>query len=327
VNFAPVLKNSKTSYNKFGFLKGRLVQEEYSPERVNARAEIQEQFRLERMYGRTGYPYPYTPTLSGAGRGMRTVQQQLAYDQRQAYLAKQRQLGIAAARRNFAPLPMGGLNAAKVRAQIAEKKGMDTDVTLSPVIATTNTNGSSFVLNLIQQGAGSWNRVGRKAHLKSLRLKGNFIFTQTPTFATGTQSSNFVRTVVIWDQQPSGAAIPNFDTIFGITDQTGAESCPDILNPPRYDNMDRFKILLDRTCKLMDDAVPAFGTGPNTTSYEPFDYFLRLKGRESVFLGQSNPMTIADISTGAVYVFFRALTNQANSTVGVDGITRLRYTD
>ena len=113
--------------------------------------------------------------MYGVG-GRRTSLQQAAYDQRAAYLAKQRQLGIAGARRTMS----GRMIAAQARAAVREKKGMDTDVTLSPVITTTNTTGSAFVLNLIQQGAGSWNRVGRKSHLKSLRLKGLYVFTIKP---------------------------------------------------------------------------------------------------------------------------------------------------
>jgi len=54
-----------------------------------------------------------------------------------------------------------------------EIKGMDTELAIAgPVLATTATNGDCFVLNLVQQGAGSWNRVGRKIRMKSLRLKG-----------------------------------------------------------------------------------------------------------------------------------------------------------
>ena len=113
------------------------------------------------------------------------------------------------------------------------KKGLDTDISLSPAIDTTNTNASSFVLNLVQQGNGSWNRVGRKIIPKSLRIKGFVNILSTPTFATGVATPTFLRMVVVYDKQPSGGAIPTFDTIFGITAQDGTESCPDITSPPR----------------------------------------------------------------------------------------------
>lgn len=229
-----------------------------------------------------------------------------------------------------------GLPASRYRASYGNKprygeiKGVDTDVSLTPVIATTNTNASSFVLNLVQQGNGSWNRVGRKIYPRSLRLKGNVSILVSPTVATGVSLDNFVRCVVVWDQQPPGAAgtIPTFDTIFGITAQDGTESTPDITNPPRYDGMERFRVLFDRTYGLPQAFVSSMGTGPGHTHFIPMDEYIKLpSGLETTFLGQSNPMTIADVATGAIYVFFRALQNTANTGCAIDGIVRFRYTD
>ena len=53
-----------------------------------------------------------------------------------------------------------------------EMKGMDTDISYVSVIGSTNTNAGIYVLNLVQQGNGSWNRVGRKTHSSSVRLRG-----------------------------------------------------------------------------------------------------------------------------------------------------------
>jgi len=242
----------------------------------------------------------------------------------------QRMAALLAVRGPRSRQPIGGaMIAARARAAIMDKKGMDTDIGLSPVIATTNTNASSFTLNLIQQGAGSWNRVGRKAHLKSVRLVGNYIFTYTPTAATGAGVSTFCRMVLVWDKQPAAptGAVPTFDAIFGITAQDGTESCPDITCPPRFDNMDRFRILRDELVPLQAPGFSGTGTAPSTADSVPFDYYVRLNNLETVFSGQTAPMTIADISSGALYVFFRALNNSAQATVGVDGIARLRYTD
>jgi len=205
------------------------------------------------------------------------------------------------------------------------KKGMDTDLDLNPIIATTSTNASSFVVNLVQQGSGSWNRVGRKILNKTLRIKGHILVQSTPTFATGSSNSLLVRIVAVWDQQPSGAAIPTFDAIFGITDQTGAEATNSILDPPRYDNMDRFKVLLDRAYTPADTFVPAFGTGPVGQENIPVDEFIKLGGKETVFSGQSSPMTIADISTGAIYVYLRATQNGSTVISTFTGVARLRY--
>ena len=113
-----------------------------------------------------------------------------------------------------------------------EMKGMDTDISYVRVIGSTNTNGGIYVLNLVQQGNGSWNRVGRKTHSSSVRLKGNISFACAPVVATGVMTAPACRLVLVWDKQPSSGAIPNFDTIFGITAQDGTESCPSYRDLP-----------------------------------------------------------------------------------------------
>lgn len=211
--------------------------------------------------------------------------------------------------------------------RFGETKGMDTDVSIDPILATTNTNGSAFVLNLIQAGTGSWNRIGRKTHLRSVRLVGTFSFFTQPT-AAGIINLALARYVIVWDKQPSGGAVPTFDQIFGVTAQDGVESCPDVTCPPRYDNMDRFKVIAEETCKQPDTMITSAGAGPATTVQWPVDRFIRLPNLESVYQSNSSPMTIADISTGALYVYFRTKTNIANyATNSFDGIARIRYTD
>jgi len=207
------------------------------------------------------------------------------------------------------------------------KKGMDTTLTLTPIISTTSDNGSSFVLNLVRAGNGSWERTGRKIIAKTLRIKGRFIFTRTPTFATGAQVSNHVRMVVVWDKSPNGAAVPAYDAIFGTTDQAGTEACLDALAPPKYDNFDRYRVVMDRVFAEGDKDfdVVSFGTAPSNVGTYPIDEYIKLKVGETVFSGQSTPMTIADISTGALYVYFRTNSNVGGSTVGFNGIARLRY--
>jgi len=220
--------------------------------------------------------------------------------------------------------------AAAVRAAVSEKKGVDTDVSISSgsLVTTTNTNANAFVLNLVQQGTGSWNRVGRKSHLTSVRVKGILSHTATAQVTTGIMLSNFIRMVIVWDKQPSGAAIPSFDQIFGITAQDGTESCPDITCPPRYDNMDRFRVIKDKTIPMNVGVVGPTGTTLNTQHLQEVDEYVKLPSLESVYSGQSAPMTIADVSTGALYLYFRAYNNSAGaSQCAVDAIARLRYTD
>jgi len=223
--------------------------------------------------------------------------------------------------------PRTSTRRALARAPSGEKKGMDTDTDITAIISTTNTNANAIVLNLIRTGTGSFNRIGRKTHLKSVRLRGVINWALTPNNLTGALDSTFVRMVLVWDKQPSGGAIPLFSTIFGTTGQDGVEACNDITNPQNYDNMDRFRILRDVIINPRQDFSPSFGTGPYLAAPTYYDEYVKLPSLESVYSGQSVPMTITDISTGALYVYFRSNKNLATITANNDGIARLRYID
>lgn len=210
-----------------------------------------------------------------------------------------------------------------------EIKGMDTTINTSDVLATTNTNGGAFVLNLIQQGNGSWNRVGRKVRNKSIRLLIDGFFLQGPTGTTADLVGANMRMVLVWDKQPSSGAIPTFDTIFGRTVQDGTESTQ-YNDPLRYDNTGRFSVIRDCIEPMNPETYNTGGT-TNLVQYRfHFDKYVDLKGRETVYSGQSSPMTIADISTGALYLYFRAsndATNVSEFRIASTSMTRLRYTD
>jgi len=236
---------------------------------------------------------------------------------------------VKRARKGPAPATTAAVKQAVARAvaRTGEKKGMDTAITIAgPVIATTNTNGDCIVLNLVQQGAGSWNRIGRKINLQSVRLRGQVRWLNTAS--SNNWAGNTLRMVVVWDKQPSGAAIPAFDTVFGKTAQDGTESTT-FLDAVKYDNMDRFSILRDCVMNFTSQIVTNPITGV-AVQLQTFDEFIKLGNREVVFLGQSAPMTIADISTGALYVYFRsaAADNDVND-IAIDSLSfaRVRYVD
>ena len=128
-------------------------------------------------------------------------------------------------------------------------------------------------------------------------------------------------TVVVWDQQPSGV-LPTFDQIFGHTEQDGSESSF-FFDPRRYDNMDRFRVLKEEN--FVGNPM-SFPTTQQALRVD-IDTFLKLKVGETVYSADSAPMQIADVSTGAIYVYFRAFTSAASSQIGVNLIARLRYTD
>jgi len=182
-------------------------------------------------------------------------------------------------------------------------------------------------LNLIQQGVGSWNRVGRKIMSRSLRIKASLEYLCTQVAATGDISGAYCRMIVLWDKQPQGV-LPAYNTIFAVTGQDGTET-ETLLAPLKYDQMDRYKVLLD---KVYNFNIPAGGpaNGDNNTVVQTVDEYLRLNNLETVFSAQNTPAGIADIASGGLYIIFRASVNTAGTgvvSVGQYSICRLRYTD
>ena len=87
--------------------------------------------------------------------------------------------------------------------------------TTDTVLSSTNTNGGIYLLNGIQEGVGSWNRIGRYMWNKSIELDLTLRYTSSyGALDTAITSGEWVRAVLVWDKQPNNGAIPTFDTIF-----------------------------------------------------------------------------------------------------------------
>jgi len=204
-------------------------------------------------------------------------------------------------------------------ARTIEKKGVDGNMDISAgILETTNTNSNIFVPVLVSPGTASYNRVGRKIQLRSLRVRGVYELESGSTSVT-------VRMVIVWDKQPSGV-LPTFDIIFGSTAQDGTESS-DVLDALRYDNMDRFQILRDVVVSLTPQGY-AGSAVPGLNQYV-FDEYVKLTGKETVYSAQNTPCTIADVSSGGLYVIFRATDRVSGVREVNTAFTtyRLRYTD
>jgi len=207
-------------------------------------------------------------------------------------------------------------------------KGMDSAIGYTAVPSTTNTSDAIAALNLIQPGTGSFNRIGRRVQMTSLRLYGTVVFAVAPRATSGDIGGNTFRMLVVYDKQPSGV-LPTFADIFGTTTQDGTESS-DWNDQLRYDNTQRFRVIRDKkiVCNPTTENTTG-GTLDRVLYRRDFDEYITLN-LETSYSGQSSPQTISDISSGALYIIYRAAVN----TTGTDEInvstlshSRLRYYD
>lgn len=180
---------------------------------------------------------------------------------------------------------------------------------------------TAILLNGIQTGAGFFNRVGARVEMKNLHIRGVI-----GNIATGVQGN--ARILIVYDRQPVGA-LPSVQDILQSRDQAGAATTSGN-SEINLDNRDRFQILRDY--EVYTPAVTytagVLTNGPQFPGNDdPFDVnvFIKLKGLGTHYKSSSNPTTIADISTGALYAMF--VTTGTTDTWTFNGGFRLRYDD
>lgn len=200
-------------------------------------------------------------------------------------------------------------------------RGMKVEKKVNDIATATyqvNTTGVFTLLANPALGSDFNNRVGRKIRLRSLYIRG-FVATQNSLDAgfAGTQSQQ-MRMILLLDLQPNGAVPATADLL--VTANTQSH-----LN---LNNRDRFVILKDETY-VFD---PYFASNTATQSFASMSNQIKdIKcykklNSEMVFNG-TNGGTIADINSGALYMFWigsdASGANDGNAIVS----TRVRYDD
>lgn len=219
--------------------------------------------------------------------------------------------------------------------KIGELKGVDTNISSAAIVSTTNTNDNIVPINLINQGSGSFNRVGRKVYPRSVRLTGQVNVTATSNTPNSDIGNVNVRCVLVWDKQPNGAAVPNFNDVFGHTDALGAETAF-VWDAIRYDATGRFKILKEFVIRSPTSSTFEITSGNAQEYVCHFDHFHKFKGSyETIYASTQVPPTAplySDISTGGLFLVYRVSIPSGRLTTDyvvnvTNAIARFRFTD
>lgn len=227
---------------------------------------------------------------------------------------------------------------ALARSMLSQKpvlKGVDTFLGFAggTYIDGATDNTGAFSLALASQGSASYNRVGKRIKLHSLRcrfnIEGQYFYNADSDYNYTTTS---VRYVVVWDRSPNGSAIPSWETVFGITDSQGTQTSI-MLAPVSYLNTGRFHVLRDEIVTIqpnfpfLTDTVNEYRSITHTV-----DFYQSLKGLTSVFSADSSPATNSDVSTGALYIYFRRIASSSSTWDDCrvwlpSGFSRVRFSD
>lgn len=203
-----------------------------------------------------------------------------------------------------------------------EVKGVDVPLTSSKF----NSTGIFTLLNATVPGASEQNRIGRKVSMKSLMIRGWVRYDQAGT----TPGDDLLRCIVFYDRQPNGAA-PVIADVLQDTDQAGTATTS-ITSNINLSNADRFKILRDwfwSVPHIVSIAGGATQDGQITDEGAKefsFKTFIKLNGMEAHY-NAGTAGTIADITTGALYLVTFGARASADAQYKLSFGARVRYLD
>lgn len=211
---------------------------------------------------------------------------------------------------SLVPLRSGGYTPNRI-----ERKAFD----INSNVYQVNTTGSFTLLANPVLGSDFNQRIGRKITLKSVYIRGYLTTQKAATPATSTPTATQQgRFIIFADLQPNGA-VP------AITDLLAENFTSGQLN---LNNRDRFKIYCDKEF-VFDPFIYTTTATQAVASANRQIYSIKKFKRinlETIF-NATNGGTIADINSGALYMFWLGSSGVAADDVNAVLSCRVRYAD
>lgn len=200
------------------------------------------------------------------------------------------------------------ISAAFLRSRLPRRELKFFDTTIAFTADATGEIPATGQLNLIPQGVGDNNRVGRMCTLSSLRMQLEVIF--TPGAAATASTTLYL--YLIQDKQNNGTAPA---VTVPLTTATLRDALPNLENSHRFRIHKRWAIALD--------AKAGVSTAYNNAT-KMIDYYTKL----------AVPLEFdSSVSTGAITsirsnnMFLVAGSSNSDDTINVNGICRVRFSD
>lgn len=231
-------------------------------------------------------------------------------------------------RAGYSTTTRGGAAPAALYSHRAEVKTIDQGVQagLGPFTTQLSTTAVFTLLMPVQQGTGPMNRIGNKIMARSLHFRGQIV----PTNTNSTQTE-YLRCIILYDRQP-GTALPALaDVLLGYV-QDGAAATANSMDELNPGNYERFKVIRDIRVSIPSSAIGAVSDNVSeiidyTTNRVNINEFCILKDLETHYKSTSNPITVANIATGAFYLLCVGNAALASNGYGLTWNARFRYHD
>lgn len=197
--------------------------------------------------------------------------------------------------------------------------------TIGTIVAVPTSPPTFSLLNGLKTGTAAYNRIGAKVCMTSVYIDVKFGLKNVDADpAVDIENVNIpVRFMVVYDKQCNGAQFVASDLLSGFhgLDNTIARDL-DTNSFNNLNNRERFVVVIDKRFVLQS----------NGQSAREIKRYKKLKTSVAYKTG-ANDGSIADIQSGALWALWwrdqdlAAITPEANSSVVMTGLCRLRYTD
>jgi hypothetical protein len=209
------------------------------------------------------------------------------------------------------------------RPQRGEPKYVDANA-LTAFDGNGSTNASISSFGGIACGSALYQRIGRKATVKSLDFSYRIQPDILPAYASR------MRVALVYDRAPTGV-IPNYGDIFQSLSSTGAV-VTDVESSVNLNNRDRFRILYNKMHITAQIDASAAGLAPGTVYRGNVDVSNLMNKRfikcNLPVVFKSDADGLADISTGALYlVCFASSTSSSPGSWYAHVNIRTKYQD
>ena len=170
-----------------------------------------------------------------------------------------------------------------------------------------DTTGTVTLLNVVAQGAGVSQRVGKKILLRSLQFRGNMQ-------NGNTAAANDVAFMIVYDKRPTGA-LPTITDILALATPTSMNNDA---------NGGRFSIL-KRWDEILIGNIAA-AANYTEAAVKGCDWYLDLKNRQTVYKAAATG-AIGDIEEGALYLVTIGGQAAGTAAAALFGAFRMRFID
>lgn len=217
---------------------------------------------------------------------------------------------------------------AQLRSAAHEVKSVDLNNGGAPPYAQLVSTTAVFtLLNGMVPGSNLQNRLGRKVALKSFRIFGDFTWNNGNNMEA---ANHFWCVMVVYDRQPNAAQFALADLLQSCDEAANTSSS--VWDPINLSNRDRFVMLRDKKYRMETPGQNVSGSTADgqvmniTDGRWVIDEFVKLKNLETHF-NTGNAGTIADITTGALYLVVVGSAASANSSEYIRWTGRTRFVD